>query len=293
MQFGQAYIRDVRAEPVADVHVQALAAVLVHEPVEVRLTAQGPMVPARSAGLPQRLQDGRLASVALARRNVRSILCRSTQVSEVASALDAALHASPRDAEDALEDASLEINLRYTLFASPDAVLSIEAGDLLIADGDPATTRIERKLLRDQGSRFFCGEALSRLVSLNVEAVRFSAGAIAARHLQLQAGAVMGPDTAHQHLHKGGWRSIRRVDFIKEYCVACGRCFIHCPDNAVIHAMYNPHGKDTTGILGIDTDRCTACGLCAAVCPANRDGYKAIVMMGADSESSRQAHCVG
>ena len=66
---------------------------------------------------------------------------------------------------------------------------------------------------------------------------------------------------------------------MKEYCVACGRCYIYCPENAVIHAMFDPGSGDTTGVLGIDFDRCTGCSLCAAVCPTNRAGYRAIVMI--------------
>jgi pyruvate ferredoxin oxidoreductase delta subunit len=231
--------------------------------------------------------------VALAKRNIRSLLCHSRDSNEVCEALQTALAAAPRDAEDALEDACLEMNLRFAVFASPDAALWMEDRSLVITDGTACTVRIARRNLRSEGSEYFGPEAMARLAALEVDEIRFSPGAISPVWMQLEAGAVMSPDTAHQHLRKGGWRALRKPDFIKEYCVACGRCFIHCPDNAVIHAAYDKHAKATTGILGVDTERCTACGLCAAVCPTNRDGYKAIVMIEADAESSAQLHCVG
>ena len=152
---------------------------------------------------------------------------------------------------------------------------------------------MDRRALRAQGPAWFGPEALARLVMLDIDEVRLSPAAILPEYLQLEPGAVMQADTAHHHLHKGGWRAVRKVDFIKDFCVACGRCFIHCPDNAVIHAAYDARAKETTGILGIDTDRCTACGLCAAVCPTNRDGHKAIVMIAADADSTAELHCVG
>lgn len=296
MRFGLAHIRGTNAQAVPDIQVQALAAILAHEPIEILLTGQGAaIVPAEAGRGRQLLQDGRTAAAALARRNVRSLLCRSTDVAEVVEALHVVLTAPPRDAEDALEDVGCELNLRYCVYANPDAALSLEDDGrrLMIASGQGEQVQIARRALRDEGAAWFCKDALARLVSMDIDEVLVERGAVAPLAMQLEPGAVMPPDTAHQHLHKGGWRAIRRADFIKDFCVACGRCFIHCPDNAVIHAMYDASAKETTGILGIDTDRCTACGLCSAVCPTNRDGYKAIVMVAAGAESTRQLHCVG
>jgi Pyruvate/2-oxoacid:ferredoxin oxidoreductase delta subunit len=271
-----------------------LAAVLTHRPVELLMTSQGAVIPPDSPGrCLQRIQDGTPAAVALAKRNIRSLLCHSRDTHEVCDALQTVLTAPPRDAEDALEDASLEMNLRFCLFATLDAALLMDGRTLVITDGTACPVRIERRNLRSEGGEYFGPDALARLAAMDLDELRLSPGAISPVWMQLEAGGIMAPDTAHHHLHKGGWRSVRKPDFIKSFCVACGRCFIHCPDNAIIHAAYDKHAKATTGILGVDTERCTACGLCAAVCPTNRDGYKAMVMIEAEAESSAQAHCVG
>ncbi len=294
MRFAQGHVRSIAVGPVNPADLGALAAVLTHRPIELLMTSRGAVIPPESPGRSrQRIQDGTATAVALAKRNIRSLLCHSRDAHEVCDALQIALTAAPRDAEDALEDAGLEMNLRFGIFATPDAALLMEGRSLVITDGTACPVRIARRNLRSEGIEYFGPDALARLAALDVDEIRLSPGAISPVWMQLEAGAVMSPDTAHRHLHKGGWRAVRKPDFIKAYCVACGRCFIHCPDNAIIHAAYDKHAKATTGILGVDTDRCTACGLCAAVCPTNRDGYKAIVMIEADAETSAQAHCVG
>jgi len=289
------HVRGISVSPVSRADIDALAAVLTHQPIELLLTAQGAVLPtAAGTGRPrQRIQDGSAAAVGLAKRNIRSLLCLSRESDEVAEALQTAMTASPRHAEDALEDAGLEMNLRYALFAAPDAAITVQERELTITDGSTPTVRIARRDLRREASTFFCPDALARLMVLDVDTVCLSPDAVSPVWMQLDPGAVMSPDTAHQHLHKGGWRAVRKPDFVKDYCVACGRCLVHCPDGAVIHATYDRHAKSTSGILGIDTERCTACGLCAAVCPTNRDGCKAIVMIEADAESSPELHRVG
>lgn len=306
MQVHQGHVRGTSVRPVQEADRQALAAVLTHQPVELLLTPQGAVIPpssfpckgasgcVTSPGRPrQRIQDGAAAAVALARRNVRSLLCCSRDGDEVDEALQMALTAPAREAEAALEDAGLEINLRYEIFASPDATLLIQDRSLVITDGTEPTVRIHRRDLRNGTEAFFKPRARARLAGIDVDEIRLSPGAISPVWMQMDPGAVVPPATATQHLHKGGWRNARKPDFVKSYCVACGRCFIHCPENAIIHAAYDPSTPETTGILGIDSERCTACGLCAAVCPTNRDGHKAIVMIEADAESAEFLHCVG
>lgn len=294
MMFHGAYVRSTCGPPVPDAQVDGLAALLAGRPVEVLLTSRGAFVPPGQGGkvAPTRT-DLRQAAVALARRNIRSLLSRSSVAAEVSAALKLALTAAPQDTEDALEDAQIDFNLRYSLFATPDARLEIENRNLVITDGGESTVHIPRQRLRSAGETYFCKPALDRLTGMDVAEVRFAPTAVLPIWMQLEPGAIMAPDTAHLHLHKGNRPSIRKADFIKEYCVACGRCFIHCPDNAIIHARVDEGARDTTGVLGIDTDRCTACGLCSAVCPANGHGYKAIVMIEADAESTPEMHCMG
>lgn len=294
MRCHQSHVSGSVVESVAPAAIEAFAAVVTYQRVELVLTGQGAVIPQMGPGRPrQRLLDGSSAAIALARRNIRSLLSRSGDAGEVAQALGAALSAPPREAEEALEDVGLEVNLRYALFASPDAAIRMDGRSLVITDGEQAEIRIAQRHLRGEGRAFFGRSALSRLGRLDVDEIRFAPSAVRPIWMQLEPGGVMPPDTAHEHLQKGGWQAVRRPDFIKAHCVACGRCFIHCPENAVIHAAYDKRAKDTTGILGIDSDRCTACGLCAAVCPTNSDGYKAIVMVKADAECSPLSHCVG
>lgn len=294
MRFHQDHIRSTVVGPVSRDEVTAFAVVLTHQPVELLLTGQGAVVPPTTPGRPrQRIQDGSSAAIALAKRNIRSLLSLSRDAGEVSHALHVAVTAPPGEAGEALEDACLEVNLRHAIFATADGAVLLDGRSLVVTDGTPATVRIHRRNLRGEGRAYFGPSALARLGSLDVDEVQFSPGAIRPIRMQLEPGAAMPPDTARQHVHKGGWRAVRKPDFVKAYCVACGRCFIHCPDSAVIHAVYDRHAKDTTGILGIDMDRCTACGLCAAVCPTNRDGYRAIVMIESDADSTPLSHCVG
>lgn len=294
MRCDQTHISGSVVGSVVRAEIEAFAAVVTHQRVELLLTGQGAVIPPAAPGRSrQRLQDGSAAAIGLARRNVRSLLSQSGDAGEVAQALETALVASPREAEEALEDVGLEVNLRYGLFASPDAAIRLEERCLVVSDGAPADVRIARRALQAEGLRFFSPAAMSRLARLDVDEIQLAPSAVRPVWMQLEPGGVMPPDTAHEHLQKGGWQGVRRPDFLKVHCVACGRCFIHCPENAVIHAAYDKQAKSTTGILGIDGERCTACGLCAAVCPTNRDGYKAIVMVKADAEYSPLSHCVG
>jgi Pyruvate/2-oxoacid:ferredoxin oxidoreductase delta subunit len=261
MRFFNAYVRGMCTEKVPDAEIESLAAAVAGQTVEVTLGVQGVQ---RGR---ERLPVGQAVATALARRNIRSLLAPKATAAQVAASLRTALTAPAREAEDALEDAGIEFNLRYSIFASPDAVVQIDGDALVIRNDQEPGIAIPRQALRETAGRYFCADSLARLVSLDVAQVRFSESAILPRALQLEPGALMEPDTAHERLHKGDWRSVYKPSFMKEFCITCARCFIHCPDNAIIHAMFDKESKDTTGILGIDYDRCTACGLCASVCP--------------------------
>ena len=56
----------------------------------------------------------------------------------------------------------------------------------------------------------------------------------------------------------GGWRTYKPVH-VKERCINCLRCWILCPDSAILVE----DGK----VVGIDYDHCKGCGICARECP--------------------------
>ncbi len=314
MRFHEAYVRGGRFGPIDDQDLAALAEVLAEARSEILLTGRGirsapgiPPVgvapdlgelPSASSG-PEPVEGGRAASrrctaaAALARRNVRSLLSlRHQPVDSRIEALRIALTAPPHEAEDALEDAGLVFNLRYSLFATPEATLELVGRDLVITDGSRPTKVLTRKTLREQGAAYFSPEALARLVTLDINHVRLDLAAIQPLPFQIAPGGLMPPDTAQAHLHKGDWRSTHQAVFAKPYCITCGRCFVYCPEDAILHAMFDPKQMDTTGVLGIDAERCTACGICATVCPPDPNGYRAIVMLAAEAVSRPEDHHV-
>ena len=56
----------------------------------------------------------------------------------------------------------------------------------------------------------------------------------------------------------GGWRTYKPVH-VAERCIHCLRCWILCPDSAII--------VEDTKMVGFDYDHCKGCGICAAECP--------------------------
>lgn len=271
MRFQNAFVRGTAVGPVSDDALTGLAAALAEAPVEVVLTSRGALRGDDRLG-------HRPVATALARRNVRSLLSRSSAVEEIAAALRVAVDGPPVDAEYALEDAGLELNLRYSIFATSDAVIRLEGLQLVVSDGSRPTIEIPRAELRDRGRRYFCPEAVARLASFVMAGIEFSASAVLPLALQLPEGALMGPDVAEKHVHKRAWRAMAEPRFDKALCRSCACCFVHCPDNAIVHAAFDAAAPDTTGVLGIDYERCTACGICAAVCGAGAQGRAAITM---------------
>jgi len=55
----------------------------------------------------------------------------------------------------------------------------------------------------------------------------------------------------------GTWRVFRPI-FHKDKCVKCLRCWIYCPEGAIIR-----HDDDT---ISIDYEYCKGCGVCAKEC---------------------------
>jgi len=55
-----------------------------------------------------------------------------------------------------------------------------------------------------------------------------------------------------------GWRTYRPIHDGQK-CIHCLRCWIFCPDSAILVK----DGK----VVGIDYDHCKGCGICAQECP--------------------------
>ncbi len=61
-----------------------------------------------------------------------------------------------------------------------------------------------------------------------------------------------------QQYKTGGWRTYRPVQ-VRNRCTDCLRCWILCPDSAVLVQ----DGK----MVGFDYQHCKGCGICARECP--------------------------
>lgn len=68
---------------------------------------------------------------------------------------------------------------------------------------------------------------------------------------------VSQPGNASEYL-TGDWRS-RRPVLDREKCVRCGRCWMFCPEPAII--------VDEGGEYSFDYRYCKGCGICARECP--------------------------
>ena len=70
-------------------------------------------------------------------------------------------------------------------------------------------------------------------------------------------GVIVESGSSHQY-ETGGWRTFRPVRD-EEKCNDCLRCWILCPESAVVVK----DGK----IVAYDLNHCKGCGLCAYECP--------------------------
>jgi len=71
------------------------------------------------------------------------------------------------------------------------------------------------------------------------------------------AGIIVEAGNSHQY-ETGDWRTYRPVH-LEQQCTHCLRCWILCPDSAVLVR----DGK----MVGFDYDHCKGCGVCARECP--------------------------
>lgn len=75
---------------------------------------------------------------------------------------------------------------------------------------------------------------------------------------QMPIGGMIVEAGNSQEYETGGWRTYRPVHDA-EKCTNCLRCWILCPDSAVLVE----DGK----VVGFDHDHCKGCGICARECP--------------------------
>lgn len=286
MQTIHAFVRPVR--PTGNVtpeEFDRLVAELTSTHAEIELLESG----ALRHGQP--LEGLDTLSSALARRNVRSLLARVWNPAQIRAALSLALTGQPEDAEDALEEAGIELNLRHAMFATKAAKLSIDGSTLTIEDAQPAARTLRKEDYRRAGRDVFCTEALFRLLYSRIDCVRYSPTAILPVPAQL-AQMATACETGEPAAQPPNWRATRKPHFEKAFCVSCGSCFITCLNDAIVRAECNPQVPGTIERLGINYDRCRGCGLCAATCPGDSHGRKAVVMVRACEEGTPEMHCL-
>jgi pyruvate ferredoxin oxidoreductase delta subunit len=75
---------------------------------------------------------------------------------------------------------------------------------------------------------------------------------------ELAIGGVMPKGGTSAEKSTAGWRTFRPV-WHADKCIHCLRCWIFCPDSAILVK----DGK----VIGIDYEHCKGCGICAAECP--------------------------
>ena len=75
---------------------------------------------------------------------------------------------------------------------------------------------------------------------------------------ELAPGAVIPKAGSTAEKSTAGWRTNRPI-WSNEKCIQCMRCWIFCPDSAILVK----DGK----VCGIDYDHCKGCGICAEECP--------------------------
>lgn len=74
---------------------------------------------------------------------------------------------------------------------------------------------------------------------------------------ELPCGALIKDLKKIKENKTGAWRTLRPI-FIKEKCINCYRCWMYCPDAAII--------IENEKVVGINYDYCKGCGICASEC---------------------------
>ncbi len=73
----------------------------------------------------------------------------------------------------------------------------------------------------------------------------------------------------------GSWRTMRPIRD-EEKCIHCLRCWIYCPDSAILVE----EGK----VVGIDLEHCKGCGICARECPSRVQAITMVLEIEADEK---------
>ena len=80
-------------------------------------------------------------------------------------------------------------------------------------------------------------------------------------------GLIVEAGNSEQYL-TSGWRAMRPI-YHPENCIHCFKCWVYCPDNAIL--------VEDEKVVGMNLDYCKGCGVCAYECPGKK-GNKAITM---------------
>ena len=75
---------------------------------------------------------------------------------------------------------------------------------------------------------------------------------------EMPIGGIIFERGSAQKYETGGWRTYKPLHDA-EKCIHCLRCWILCPDSAVLVE----EGK----VVGYDYEHCKGCGICARECP--------------------------
>ena len=75
---------------------------------------------------------------------------------------------------------------------------------------------------------------------------------------EMPLGGVIFEAGSSQKYVTGGWRTYKPI-YDAEKCIHCLRCWILCPDSAVM--------VQDEQVVGFQYDHCKGCGICARECP--------------------------
>jgi pyruvate ferredoxin oxidoreductase delta subunit len=95
----------------------------------------------------------------------------------------------------------------------------------------------------------------------------------------LPVGGVILEAGNAREFETGDWRSIRPI-WSEEKCIQCYRCWIFCPDNAIIVR----DGR----VVGVDYDFCKGCGICAKECPPKATALMMVPEQRSDENPDRR-----